>query len=160
MVDVLPYDKNNFYKKLKQGEDFEKVAGALICEHLGVEIIHYNNNYKYDILTSDNISYEIKHDKASDTYGNFFIEFLSDGKPSGIAKTEADFHGLYHNCEIYFIKTENLIKFIWETKPKTRELNPKTLYSEENKRRNISTGYIVKCKELRPFCEFILKIPK
>jgi len=160
MVDVLPYDKNNFYKKLKQGEEFEKIAGALICEHLGVEIIHYNNNYKYDILTSDNISYEIKHDKASDTHGNFFIEFLSDGKPSGIDVTISDYYGLYHNGEIYIIKTHILNDFIIETKPQTRTLNPKTLYSEEGKRRNISTGYIVKCKELRPFCEFILKIPK
>lgn len=62
----------------------------------------YNNDFKYDLkigqlaegwfgnlLSSKSI--EVKFDLGCYRTGNFYIEYESRGKPSGIATTEADF---------------------------------------------------------------------
>jgi len=88
------------------------------------QFVSWNDTNSHDfILSKENVqrSYEIK----TDTYKNpknFFIEFHSWGKPSGISVTQSDWYCYYFKNEnvAYFIKTQELKDLLlskqWEQK--------------------------------------------
>ena len=49
-------------------------------------------NVKYDFMTSDFITYEVKADVMSLATNNFFIEFKKGNHNTGILTTESIFH--------------------------------------------------------------------
>jgi len=85
---------------------------------LGINLIHYNNDYRYDIRMEKDgkeMTYEVKTDvfctpRFNNDTGNMFIEFFSRDKPSGITVTEADWFVMYYKYlkEIWYIKTDKL----------------------------------------------------
>ena len=97
-----------FLIKLKQYQPYEEIASKKICVLNGVSVLNTCNNYRYDFQTSDNIKYEVKCDEASLKTGNFFIEFIGYGKPSGITTKEAKFYILTDTKIYYLINVEEL----------------------------------------------------
>ena len=111
----------NFTEDIKVGELGEQVVVDDL-KHFGINYIHDNKDYKYDILMEKDgkeMTYEVKTDVFCTKYfntdtGNMFIEFHSRGKDSGITVTEAEWFVMYYKYlkEIWYIKTENLKQLI------------------------------------------------
>jgi|TARA_R110000822_G_scaffold86996_6_gene202543 hypothetical protein len=93
--------------------------------------MEYNSDFSYDLkvgLMSEiiigqlltNRTVEVKMDFGVHKTGNFYIEYKSRNKPSGIAKTEADYwiliaaseEGLRHRYENVEVKEEDILYFI------------------------------------------------
>lgn len=84
--------------------------------------MEYNNNFAYDLKVGqvkenelgealENKTIEVKTDMGqAQRTGNFFIEYESRGKASGIAKTQADYWALSIGPAIVMVKTEDLKK--------------------------------------------------
>ena len=104
--------KNNSYlfflKQLKKYQKYEVLAADKICILNDVNIINYNEDNKYDFLTSDNLKYEVKADEYSSKSGNFFIEFYGYNKPSGITTTEANYYIITDTINYYMIDVDKL----------------------------------------------------
>jgi len=112
----------------------------------------YNSDFKYDLevgnvaekilaelLESKKI--EVKRDLKAIETGNIYVEYFSRGKPSGIAKSEADFY-----C--YFITDGRM--FLIETK-ELKELCRKYLGTNRDKLggdSNTSKGILLPLKDL------------
>ena len=116
MVKWSKKKQNYFNEKLIEGHCFEKLASQKICELNKVTVDHFRCNYKYDFKTSDDITYEVKHDNTSIKTGNFFIEYSSDDQPSGIMTTEAKYHILISGEKYYVIKTDDIKQLINDKK--------------------------------------------
>jgi len=112
-----------FNKDLIEGEEGEKT----VIEHLkklGGGFLQDNKDNRYDVIIERNgkkIKYEIKTDvfcKPTFDSGNIFVEVECRGKKSGIMVTEAKWFVTYykHLNEIWYIKTEDLLKIIEENK--------------------------------------------
>ena len=104
--------KDYFTKQLMEAQKYEKLAAEKICIKNNVSVVHFCRNYKFDFQTNDNLTYEVKHDKTSVLTNNFFIEFLSDGKPSGISISEAEYYIIISGNNYYLIKTSNIRELI------------------------------------------------
>ena len=104
--------KNNSYlfflKQLKKYQKYEVLAADKVCIFNDVNIINYNEDKKYDFLTSDNLKYEVKADEYSLKSGNFFIEFYGYNKPSGITTTEANYYIITDTINYYMIDVDKL----------------------------------------------------
>ena len=101
-----------FKKQLFDAQKYERIAADKVCKKDNVTVTHFCTTYKYDFETSNDITYEVKHDKASVYTGNFFIEFISDDKPSGISISEAHYHVLISGDKYYLIKTSDIRQLI------------------------------------------------
>ncbi|MDP2654912.1 MAG: hypothetical protein Q8Q08_12900 [Candidatus Omnitrophota bacterium] len=62
----------------------------------------------WDIETDGGTTFEVKRDYKSLDTGNFFFEFEYEGRPSGIARTRADYFVLVVPRMAYVIRTEEL----------------------------------------------------
>lgn len=127
-----------FKKDLKLGQLFENEF-VKILEKKNYQIISTCDNNKYDIKASRKnklVTFEVKADLMSDKTGNYFIEFISFNKPSGIKTTEADFYVLYNNNKFHVVSVE-LINELINDKDYNRIL------CNKNK---TSMGYIFDCK--------------
>ena len=103
--------QTNFYeKKVKPFFKFEVESSKRISKLYNVEIISFNNDNKYDFITSDDIKYEVKYDNYSNKSGNFFIEFFAYNKPSGISTSESNFYIITDGINYYLIDTQILLK--------------------------------------------------
>jgi len=133
------YYKNTFLKLLEIGHKYEKIASEKIALKYNVEIIFFNNNYKFDFLTNEGVKYEVKADFMALKTNNFFIEFAeglgTNKKLSGISTTEADFYILTDSHDYYLIDTTAL-------KNICKNLN--ILLTRETK----TAGYILPRKDL------------
>ena len=80
----------------------------------------YNNDFKYDLkvgnlaeeklgqLLQNGQLLEVKNDLKAHKTGNVYVEYYSRNKPSGIAKSIAEWYVFYLEPQIIFIKTEAL----------------------------------------------------
>ena len=106
MTDSNKY--NNFLRLLQENKIYEERAGDKICKLNNTTILRYNNNNKYDFKTFDGLTYEVKADHRAIQTGNFFIEYLGYGKPSGISTTKANFYILTDTIYYFLIQTDVL----------------------------------------------------
>ena len=97
-----------FIENLKKFQPYEAEAAQRIEKLNKVKVINFNDDNKYDFLTSDNLKYEVKTEPASIKTNNFFIEFLGYGKPSGITTTEADYYIISDTINYYLISVISL----------------------------------------------------
>ena len=100
-----------FYKLLQENKIYEERAGEKICKLNNTTILRYNNDYKYDFITSDNIMYEIKADHKAIKTGNFFIEYIGNSKPSGIAVSIANYY-ILTDTKYYFMLQTDVLKLL------------------------------------------------
>jgi hypothetical protein len=85
----------------------EREVADLLVKNYGVEILNYEDTYRYDILARwavskmfwedgkphyRDVKIEVKEDFVGETTGNVGLEFECRGKPSGIQTTEADYY--------------------------------------------------------------------
>ena len=105
-------DKTNSYlyflRQLKKYQKYEILAAEKISILNGVIILNYNEDKKYDFITSDYLKYEVKCDEYSLKSGNVFIEFYGYDKPSGITTTEADYYIITDTINFYMIEIAKL----------------------------------------------------
>ena len=106
-----------FQEQLSFGQAWEITAQELIKQLKDVEVIEVqtSDNYStmhYDFRTSDDMTYEVKADRVCATTGNFFIEYESFGKPSGISITKAKKHILTDETTYFVIRTKKLKELI------------------------------------------------
>ena len=107
---------SEFLKNLEAFKKYEVEASKRIELKFNVSILSFNNTNKYDFITSDNITYEVKTEPLSLKTNNFFIEFKGYGKPSGISTTEANYYIFSDTINYYLISTNILKQLIKETK--------------------------------------------
>ena len=79
----------SFLECLKVGQKYEKIASNLLKENHNIETVSFNFNHNYDFIDTNDIKYEVKYDRRSSATGNFFVEYSSRDKPSGIFNTES-----------------------------------------------------------------------
>jgi len=101
-----------FQQQLKKYQPYEIEASARIIKLNNVNVINFNNDNKYDFITTDNLKYEVKTDEASRRTNNYFIEFSGYGKPSGITTTESNYYIFSDTIEYYLISTDKLKELI------------------------------------------------
>lgn len=124
-----------FNKKLQQYKPFEEIASQKICNLNNVHVINRCDNYRYDFMTSDNITYEVKCDEVSRKTNNYFIEFSAYHKPSGIATTESIYYIVTDTLRYHLISVDELKKLCL----KARIGKVKT---------NNTYGYLISCATL------------
>jgi hypothetical protein len=103
---------NKFLYNLEKYKKYEVISSELIKERDNVEIVRRCDNFKYDFKTSKGFKYEVKCDEASLKYGNYFIEFMGYGKPTGITTTKAHYYILCDTINYYEISVEKLKEII------------------------------------------------
>jgi hypothetical protein len=148
MITYMSYIQ--FKKDLKLGQLFENEF-IKILEKKNYQIISTCNDNKYDIEASRKnklVTFEVKADLMSDKTGNYFIEFISFNKPSGINTTQADFYVLYNDNKFNVVSVQ-LIKEMIEDK------DYKRILCNSNK---TSMGYIFDCKLVNKYYTWIAGI--
>jgi hypothetical protein len=108
-----------FKDNLNKCDADEKIAGERVKEYFKSDIIHYNNDYKYDVLLANLAKIEIKTDYKSLTSPNFFIEYYGYNKPSGIQTTESNYYLINDTQNFYLIETYKLKELLKLQKFKT-----------------------------------------
>lgn len=87
---------NTFKKDLAKANITEKEVAKLVEKAMKVNVVAFNNDYKYDIVCEDSVgnkfTVEIKEDFTCARTGNVGLEYSCRGKDSGITRTEADFY--------------------------------------------------------------------
>jgi hypothetical protein len=83
-----------FQRDLIIGQQFENIAQERIMAYYEnkLKVIETCDDFRYDFKLSNNLTYEVKYERASLQTGNIFIEYIAFLKPSGISTTEADFY--------------------------------------------------------------------
>ena len=127
---------NNFLRLLEENKKYEIIAQNLICKIFNVIIKNECNDARYDFETSGNLKYEVKTDHLCNKTGNYYIEFMGYGKPSGISISEANFYILTNVIDYHLIETIKL-KDICKNKKivKTKD--------------GLTTGFLVSTDEIK-----------
>lgn len=107
----------DFIESKKEGDKFENEILSQIelnC-NLNCKLNDDTEKFKeFDIVTSNNITIECKHDLQFQNTGNFAIETHCNDNNSGILTTKADYWILGNLEYVYVITTENLNRCISE----------------------------------------------
>lgn len=125
-----------FIENLKKFQPYEAEAAQKIEKLNKVKVINFNDDNKYDFITSDNLKYEVKTEPASIKTNNFFIEFLGYNKPSGITTTEADFYIICDTINYYLISV-SCLKILVE--------NARIITTKDK----LTYGYLIKTKLIK-----------
>ena len=125
-----------FIENLKKFQPYEAEAAQKIEKLNKVKVINFNDDNKYDFITSDNLKYEVKTEPASIKTNNFFIEFLGYNKPSGITTTEADYYIISDTINYYLISVSSL-KILVE--------NARIITTKDK----LTYGYLIKTKLIK-----------
>lgn len=125
-----------FIENLKKFQPYEVEAAQRIEKLNKVKVINFNDDNKYDFITSDNLKYEVKTEPASLKTNNFFIEFLGYNKPSGITTTEANFYIICDTINYYLISVSSL-KILVE--------NARIITTKDK----LTYGYLIKTKLIK-----------
>jgi hypothetical protein len=132
----------NFKRDLQFGNIYEKKSFEKLKKYyndVNLTCI-YNNDYKYDFITNTKETFEVKCDMSSNRTGNFFIEYIFNNKPSGIAKTESKYYIITDSIDFYMILTDDLIEYINNNTPKTVRFKSDT---------GFVSGYLIKKEEFK-----------
>jgi hypothetical protein len=134
------YFNNVFKPLLNLGQEFEKVAVKRLIKYYNYNEdikVYTNDNNKYDVMLN-NISYEIKTDIRAATTNNIFVEFIQNGKLSGISTTEADNYIIvipYERIPLFILIDVLELQFLITTIQYKNIIQP-------NKYNNFTSGYI------------------
>ena len=101
---------NSIKKFVKPYKQYEIIAADKIKQLYNQDIknlLDPLNGNKYD-FTCNNLSFEVKYDRASTMYNNFFIEYIGYNKLSGISVTQANYYIITDAENYYLIETLKL----------------------------------------------------
>ena len=110
-----------YIDKLAFGRTHEIIYQEEIKHKNNVSIVMEQNNenyknVKYDFMTSDFITYEVKADVMSLATNNFFIEFKKGNHNTGILTSESIFHIITNTKKYYFIETHILLNLVFQNR--------------------------------------------
>jgi hypothetical protein len=121
----------NFKKDIVVGEKGEQIIREYL-ESYGAKFISDNKDFNYDLLmlmpNNEEVPFEIKTDVLCQPHNdtnNLFIEFECRNKSSGISVSNSKYFVTYYPFlkEVWFIKTNKLLKLISENDFKTTEFS-------------------------------------
>ena len=99
---------SKFKNDLETGKKFEQKALNHIQTKYPKAYIKDGYFLEYDIYIPElEIGVEVKSDAQYEVTGNFYVEYFCNGKPSGIATTNAEIYYIYLDKR-YIVKTEDL----------------------------------------------------
>ena len=83
-----------FKADLEVGQKYEVLAQEKIIKYYGniYEVVEVCDDFKYDFMLSNDMTYEVKFERCSLKTNNVFIEFIAFNKISGIQQTKADYY--------------------------------------------------------------------
>ena len=100
--------REKFEKDLETGKVYEKKALELIKRDYPKAFIQDGYFLEWDIYIPElDMGVEVKSDAQYKKYGNFYVEYECNGKPSGIAATKAKQYYIYLD-KLYILETEDL----------------------------------------------------
>ena len=115
----MDYFNNVFKKKLKEAHIYEKQAAIITSEYFNDYDISFNFDNKYDfVLNNKQLKFEVKYDDMSNKTNNYFIEYESFYKLSGISVSISDYYILTNSNNYYMIETKKLKQLIKDKKYK------------------------------------------
>ena len=97
-----------FLKNVDKYHIYEIIASEKICLLNNIKLIKFNDDYRYNFKTSDEIKYEVKTDELSLKTNNLFIEFESYKKPSGVIISKSHYYIFCNTIDYYLIETQKL----------------------------------------------------
>ena len=95
--------QTKFQRDLERGRFFERLMSPFIAPDTIVQYAPDCNWWQWDV-SGVKYTYEVKSDFLAYSTGNLFIEFESNGKPSGYNHTEAEYF-------LYVVVKPNKTKF-------------------------------------------------
>lgn len=114
----------------------------------------HNNDYRYDIVIQDNDNIskiEIKADKQAFKTDNFYIEYMSHDKASGINTTHADIliYVVEHEDKyiLYWINIKYLKQYINTNFDKIKITKNKSIDCNDNFNGKFNKGYLIKISD-------------
>ena len=124
--------------------------------------MEYNNDFRHDLKVGQvaekelgdilqNATIEVKYDQQYLRTGNFYIEYISRGKRSGIATSEADYWALIGELgQIHIIRTDLLRERLKEYKKYCEYYDKPASKTWQVKGgdSNTSIGFLVKLKDI------------
>lgn len=124
--------------------------------------MEYNNDFRHDLKVGQvaekelgnilqNATIEVKYDQQYLRTGNFYIEYISRGKRSGISTSEADYWALIGELgQIHIIKTELLRERLKEFKKYCEhyDKSPAKTWQVKGGDNNTSIGFLVQLKDI------------
>ena len=141
--------ETNIYK---YGIFIENIVIKYLQEIEQVSILEkHNNNYKYDLIIKDTediiFKIEIKACRQAFKTNNFYIEYVSNGKPSGINTTQSDIliYVVEHEYKymIYWINIIHLKNYIDTNNEKIKIGTTKSIENEGNFNGKMNKGYLI-----------------
>ena len=133
-----------YIDKLAFGRNHEIICQEKIKNKNNVSMVMEQNNenyknVKYDFMTSDFITYEVKADVMSLATNNFFIEFKKGNHNTGILTTESIFHIITNTKKYYLIETRILLNLVFQNR----------IHYKKGKTKDNTIGFLV------PTCDII-----
>ena len=124
--------------------------------------MEYNNDFRHDLKVGQvaekelgnilqDATIEVKYDQQYLRTGNFYIEYISRGKRSGIATSEADYWALIGELrQIHIIKTELLRERLREFKTYCEHYGKPAnkTWQVKGGDNNTSIGFLVRLKDI------------
>jgi len=124
--------------------------------------MEYNNDFRHDLKVGQvaekelgnilqDATIEVKYDQQYLRTGNFYIEYISRGKRSGIATSEADYWALIGELrQIHIIKTELLRERLREFKKYCEHYDKPAnkTWQVKGGDNNTSIGFLVRLKDI------------
>ena len=130
-------------------------------------MIEYNDDWRYDLKVgqdgesfiakllrkgNDNFTVEVKLDKAAHRTGNFFIEYESRGKDSGLKTTIADYYALMTADQnfVLLVSTEHLKNALraWRQKCVDQQKPPERTWQKRGGDGKTSVGMLIPVGQL------------
>ena len=130
-------------------------------------MIEQNYDWRYDLKVgqegenvlskllrsdSDDYTVEVKLDSIAHRTGNFYFEYESRGKPSGLKTTKADYYALMTIDKkfVMMVKTDHLKQALksWQRKCVNQNLNADKTWKKKGGDDKTSVGMLVPIKEL------------
>lgn len=126
----------------------------------------YNNDNKYDLIIQDTennvFKVEIKGDRQAYITNNYYIEYISHDKPSGINTTKSDIilYVVEHDEKyiVYWIYINNLKNYINNHYDTIKKGKSKSIDCNGNFNGKYNYGYLIKINSnIHYFCNDIIK---
>ena len=95
----------DFNDDLAKFAPYEDILAQKLINHFDLKPPTYSksNDNKFDIILSNNATYELKCDTIANQSKNVFVEHYSRGKPSGISTSKADFYVFCFGNEKFYV---------------------------------------------------------
>ena len=123
-----------FLKNVDKYHIYEIIASEKICLLNNIKLIKFNDDYRYNFKTSDEIKYEVKTDELSLKTNNLFIEFESYKKPSGVIISKSHYYIFCNTIDYYLTETQKLKEIL-------NNIENKKIVSTKDK---LTYGYLIK----------------